>query len=153
MTEQPGGWPRIVSSVFYDDARAAIDWLCRAFGFEARLVVEGEGGRIEHSQLAFGDGLITVGQAGAKSDGSRRAFRASPRATGGANTQSMCLRVDDVDAACERARSAGAIIASEPETTDYGEEYWADRACEVVDLEGHRWWLLQRMREAGERAG
>ena len=30
----PAGWPRISSALFYDDAGAAIDWLCKAFGFD-----------------------------------------------------------------------------------------------------------------------
>jgi len=59
MKKPPPGWPRITSSVFYDDAAKAIDWLCSTFGFEIRLKVEGEGGRIEHSELTFGDdGLV-----------------------------------------------------------------------------------------------
>ena len=36
----------------------AIDWLCKAFGFEVRLKVDGEGGRIEHSELVLGGGLV-----------------------------------------------------------------------------------------------
>jgi hypothetical protein len=48
VKETPPGWPRMSPAVFYDDAAAAIDWLCRAFGFEVRLKVEGDGGRIEH---------------------------------------------------------------------------------------------------------
>ena len=46
MKPTPSGWPRLSSSVFYDDPRAAIDWLCRAFGFELRLKVEGDDGAI-----------------------------------------------------------------------------------------------------------
>jgi uncharacterized glyoxalase superfamily protein PhnB len=60
MKPPPQGWPRISSAVFYENAAQAIDWLCRAFGFEVRLKVEGERGRIEHSELAFGEGLIVV---------------------------------------------------------------------------------------------
>lgn len=148
MREPPRGWPRIASSIFYDDAAAAIDWLCRAFGFEVRLKVEGEGGRIEHSQLTFGDGLIMVGQAEGASapSGATRAAR-SPRSVGGANTQALCVCVDDVDAMCARARAAGAVVVAEPHVTDYGDDYWADRACEVIDAEGHRWWFFQRVRE------
>ncbi len=41
MNPVPRGWPRISSSVVYQDAAAAIDWLCDAFGFEIRLKVEG----------------------------------------------------------------------------------------------------------------
>ncbi len=149
MREPPKGWPRIASSLFYEDAAAAIDWVVRAFGFEVRLRIEGEGGRIEHSELVFGEGLIMLGQA----DKARpeRAFAASPRATGGANTQALCICVDDVDAMCARARAAGGVIASEPTTTDYGGDYWTDRTCEVVDPEGHHWWFIQRVRDQGER--
>jgi len=39
MKKTPLGWPRISVAVFYDDALAAIDWLCRAFEFEVRLKV------------------------------------------------------------------------------------------------------------------
>jgi uncharacterized glyoxalase superfamily protein PhnB len=139
MKNPPQGWPRISSSLFYEDAGKAIDWLCRAFGFEVRLKVEGEGGRIEHSELVFGDGLIMVSTAG------RRDSWRSPRAVGGANTQALCVHVDDADAHCARARAAGATIAQEPETKDYGEDYWADRTYEAVDPEGHHFWFMQRV--------
>ena len=39
MKSPPKGWPRISSSVFYDDAAAAIAWLVRVFGFEVQLKV------------------------------------------------------------------------------------------------------------------
>jgi len=145
MREPPRGWPRIASAVFYDDAPAAIDWLSRAFGFEVRLRIEGEGGRIEYSELTFDGGLIMVSQVGGKSG--ERAFGGSPRATGGFNTQALCICVDDADAMAERARAAGGKVVREPTTTDYGDDYWADRTCEVVDLEGHHWWFMQRVRE------
>lgn len=67
MKPTPKGWPRLSSALFYDDASKAIDWLCEAFGFEIRLKVVGEGGRIEHSELTFGDdALIMVAQSGVK---------------------------------------------------------------------------------------
>jgi uncharacterized glyoxalase superfamily protein PhnB len=54
MKPTPTGWPRISSAVYYEDAPEAIDWLCRAFGFEVRVRIEGEGGSIEHSELTYG---------------------------------------------------------------------------------------------------
>jgi uncharacterized glyoxalase superfamily protein PhnB len=141
----PKGWPRISSAVYYDDAAGAIDWLCRAFGFEIQLKVDGEGGRIEHSELVLGGGMISVGDAKAKKN---RPWRKSPKAAGGINTQSLCVYIDDCDAHCERARQAGATIASEPETHDYGDDYWADRSYEAIDPEGHHWWFMTRVREA-----
>jgi uncharacterized glyoxalase superfamily protein PhnB len=146
------GWPRISSAVYYEEAAAAIDWLCRALGFEVRLKVEGEGGAIEHSELTFGEGVIMVGSIGQKRSLPERDFCASPRQVGGSNTQTMCLRVDDADRACERARAAGGRVAIEPASQDYGEEYDSHRTCLVVDPEGHRWWLMQVLRSAPVRA-
>jgi uncharacterized glyoxalase superfamily protein PhnB len=143
MQNPPDGWPRIAPSVFYEDAAAAIDWLCRAFGFEVQLKVANEHGQVAHSQLVLGGGLIMVGQAGLSPD---RSYLRSPRAVGGANTQSLFAYVDDADAHCEQARAAGAAITAEPATQDYGEGYWADRSYQARDPEGHHWWFAHRVR-------
>lgn len=153
MKPPPQGWPRISSAVFYDDAAAAIDWLCRAFGFEVRLRIEGEGGRIEHSELSYGEGLIMVGQAGGKSGREVPLPCKSPRALGGANTQALCICVDDADAHCAHAAAAGAKIVEPPTTHDYGDDYWSDRTYRAEDPEGHHWWFMQRVREPGPRGG
>lgn len=49
--------PDVIPTLRYRDARAAIDFLCEAFGFERHMVVEGEGDRdIAHAHLwNFGD--------------------------------------------------------------------------------------------------
>ena len=39
----------VIPTLRYRDAVAAIDWLCRAFGFTIRLRIEGADGSIEHS--------------------------------------------------------------------------------------------------------
>jgi uncharacterized glyoxalase superfamily protein PhnB len=144
MKQAPKGWPRISSAVFYQDPARAIDWLCTAFGFEVRLKVEGEGGRIEHSELVYGEGLIMVG--GNSDTKPKFPFRKSPREVGGHNTQCLMVFVDDADAHCKHARAQGATIVQEPETHDYGDDYWSDRSYEVIDLEGHHWWFTQRVR-------
>jgi uncharacterized glyoxalase superfamily protein PhnB len=149
MKPPPRDWPRMSSAIFYDDPASAIDWLCKAFGFEVRLKVEGEPGEIHHSELVFGGGLVMVGDA---KKGAEAAYRRSPRSVGGANTQALMVFVDDVDAHCQRARAAGATIVAEPKNIDYGEEYWEDRAYECVDPEGHRWWFYQRLRDPKPKA-
>jgi len=146
MRPPPPGWPRISTSLYYDDARGAIDWLGRAFGFEVRLLVEGDGGRVEHSELTFGDGLIMV--AGAEKAAKFPQVR-SPTQVGGANTQNMMVYVDDVEAHCARARAAGAEIVHDLTTHDYGDDYWADRGYECRDPGGHHWWFFQRLRTGG----
>jgi uncharacterized glyoxalase superfamily protein PhnB len=143
MKPTPAGWPRISTALYYKDAREAIDWVCRAFGFEVRLKVEGDAGRIEHSELTFGGGLIMIGDVAHKQD--KLPVARHPGQVGGANTQNLMVYVDDVEAHCKRAREAGAKIIKEPETHDYGEDYWSDRSYECEDIGGHRWWFTQRL--------
>jgi uncharacterized glyoxalase superfamily protein PhnB len=138
MPIPPAGWPRISSALFYEDAGAAIEWLEKAFGFTTRLKVEDGAGGIVHSELELGEGegVVMVTSAGEA--------RRSPRSLGGANTQSLFVYVDDVDAHFARARAGGAQIVSEPSNRDYDE--WEDRIYETLDCEGHRWWFGQRVR-------
>jgi uncharacterized glyoxalase superfamily protein PhnB len=65
---------------------------------------------------------------------------------GGANTQQICVFVDDVDAHCAHARQRGAQVVRGPATSDYGDDYWSDRSYGALDPEGHLWWFMQRLR-------
>lgn len=143
MKPTPPGWPRISASLYYPDAAPAIDWLCQAFDFEVRLKVEGDGGRIEHSELIYGEGVIMVSDVTKKS---KFPFITSPTEIGGGNTMNLFVYVDDVEAHCAKARAAGAKVVVEPKTSDYGDEYWSDRSYECVDPGGHHWWFSQRLR-------
>ena len=146
MKDTPNGWPRISSSLYYRDAAKMIDWLCEAYGFELRLKVEGDNGRIEHSELTCGEGVIMVGLESIGPDARWGLDRKSPLSLGGANTQGLMVYVDDVDAHCARARAAGAKVVDEPAVHDYGDDYWADRSYGATDPEGHLWWFTQRLR-------
>ena len=53
----------IIPTLRYNDATAAVDWLCEAFGFEKHLVIPTNGGQISHAQLTFGNGMIMLGSA------------------------------------------------------------------------------------------
>jgi uncharacterized glyoxalase superfamily protein PhnB len=149
MKPTPAGWPRIASSIYYQDPGRAIDWLCEAFGFECRMKVEGDDGSIVHSELelAGGEGLIFVGGEGGWSSNPDRKFAKSPKSLDGANTQSMMAFVDDAKTHCERARAAGAKIVTEPKVSDYGPEYWSDIGYSCEDLEGHTWYFATRLRD------
>jgi len=142
----PTDWPRISSAIYYRDPRAAIDWLCEAFGFEVRIKVEGDDGAIHHSELTFGEGVVMVASEGAWTNNPDRAFAKSPRSVGNGNTQSLMVYVDDADAHCARARTSGAVILTEPTDTDYGEDHWSDRGYSCEDPEGHTWYFAQRLR-------
>jgi uncharacterized glyoxalase superfamily protein PhnB len=146
MKPTPAGWSRFSSSVVYQDAAAAIEWLCSAFGFEVKLKVEGENGRIEHCELSLGDGLIMLAQENSNAELEWKRSLRSPKSLGGANTQCLMFYVDDAEAHCALARARGARIVEEPAVHDYGDDYWSDRSYGAIDPEGHLWWITQRLR-------
>lgn len=123
-------------SVIYQDPKAAIRWLQDAFGFEPAIYIEGDDGSFIHCQLRFGDDLISVGQEWDDD------FK-SPLKLGRKNTQLTSIQIDtDLDAHCERARAAGAVIVTEPSTQFYG-----DRTYRCRDPEGHNWSVGQTVEE------
>jgi uncharacterized glyoxalase superfamily protein PhnB len=125
--------PRTPSDVYpsltYDDATSAIEWLCRAFGFTARLVVPGPGHRVEHSELSFGTGVVMV------SSPKPEDSRVSPRALTGA-AQALSVYVEDPDAHHATATAAGARVVRELRTEEYGA-----RGYMAQDPEGHYWYF------------
>ena len=111
----------------YRDARAAIRWLCAAFGFVERCCIPEDGPFVRHAQLQLGENIIMLGSV-RPDDGI-----ASPQALGAA-TQMLAVYVNDPDAHFERANAAGAKILYPPKDTDFG-----SREYHVLDLEGHPW--------------
>jgi uncharacterized glyoxalase superfamily protein PhnB len=120
----------VIPALQYKDAPAAIDFLCRAFGFEKKAVYEGKNGTIEHAELTLGNGMIMLGSV---KDTEYGRLLVRPREAGGV-TMSVYALVEDPDAHCARAKAAGAEITREPVTQDYGGR---DYTCR--DPEGNVW--------------
>lgn len=119
----------VIPVLVYPDVRAAVAWLTTAFGFVERVRI----GEAHRSQMRVGDdGAIIVADV--------RGDKQPPQP--GAVTHVIKVRVTDVDAQLERARTHGARIVQEPTTYEYGE-----RECTVEDLAGHRWQFTQTMRD------
>ena len=121
----------VIPTMRYNDATAAIAWLCEAFGFEKHIVVPGEDGTIVHAQLVFGNGMVMLGSARASEFDNHQK---PPSALGGAVSQSPYIIVDDADKHYARAVAAGAEIVIEIRDEDYGGR---DYSCR--DPEGHVW--------------
>jgi len=120
----------VIPTMRYRDAPAAIDWLCRAFGFERHLVVPDAAGGIAHAQLSFGNGMIMLGSV--RDDDYGRLVR-QPAEAGG-DTMSAYVVVADCDAHYARAKAAGAAIVMPIEDKEYGGRGYGCR-----DLEGRLW--------------
>jgi uncharacterized glyoxalase superfamily protein PhnB len=123
----------IIPALRYRDAPAAIDWLCRAFGFERHAVHPNETGGVAHAQLAFGNGMIMLSTASDDEWGRRIA---QPDEIGGRETQCACVIVSDPDAHYNTAKATGAAIIDDIKDNDYG-----GRGYSCRDPEGHLWWF------------
>ena len=97
----------VIPTLRYQDAPAAIEWLCEAFGFEKHLVVPGESGTIAHAQLVFGNGMIMLGSA---LDREFDKLQKPPNALGNVPSQRPYVILEDADKHCARAVAAGAEI-------------------------------------------
>jgi uncharacterized glyoxalase superfamily protein PhnB len=120
----------VIPALQYEDAKFAIEFLCRAFGFEKNAVYEEPDGSVAHAQLTHGNGMVMLGSA--KDTEYGRLLR-RPADAGGV-TMSVYIVIDDADAHFARAKAAGAQIMREPVTQDYGGR---DYTCK--DPEGHVW--------------
>ena len=118
----------MIPELAYPDVGAAVEWLVEVLGFVERVRI-GPGHR---AQLSFGEGSLIVADVGHG--------RVAP--LGEEASQSVMLRVADVDSMCERARNWGGEIVREPCDYAYGE-----RQCTVRDPAGHRWTLTQTLQD------
>src|SRR5258708_2652954 len=119
----------------YAHAPAGLSFLCEAFGFEERLRMAMDDGRIGHAEIGYQDNIVMLATVW------REAGMASPLELSGVHSQIFC-RVDNVDAHYEKARAAGATIVAQPADQPYGE-----RMYRAVDPEGHRWILASPLAE------
>jgi uncharacterized glyoxalase superfamily protein PhnB len=71
----------VIPALQYEDARAAIDFLCKAFGFDRKAVYEGEGGTIAHAELTLGNGMVMLGSITSRPTASSSCARAKPAAS------------------------------------------------------------------------
>jgi len=121
----------VVPVMRYRNLPAAIEWLCRAFGFEKHRITVSDSGAIQFAQLTFGTAMIMVSSV--RASAFDRLLR-QPDEVGGIETQVCYFFVADAHAHCARAKAAGAeIVLDIGRTTNGGRSY----SCR--DPEGHLW--------------
>lgn len=135
----PSGVPQVYPRLAYRDPTRAVAWLVRGFG-----LCEREGARlstaegvIRMTELQLGTGLVMIGTAGLHG-------LESPSQLGGRNQMVMAY-VDGIDAHYARAKAAGAVVVME-----LMDQPWGDRRYEALDLEGHRWYFAEHVRDVPE---
>ena len=136
---------RLVPFLGYEDAAAAIDWLCAAFGATEKVEARrtGADGTIGHAELDIEGATIFLS--------TPEGYVSSRRHRGDCETErrmhdnpwvidGLFVEVDDVDAHHARAAEAGASIIRGLEEPGVG-----FRLYTAEDLEGHRWMFGQRL--------
>lgn len=113
-------WTGITST----DPIALRAWLV-TLGFDEGVLVTGDDGTVQHSEMAWPEGGRVMISGRGKSDST---FEVAP---GGA---SAYVVVDDPDAVHARAKQLGAEFVREMEDTDYG-----SRGFSIKDADGNRW--------------
>jgi uncharacterized glyoxalase superfamily protein PhnB len=136
---------RLIPFLGYEDAAAAIDWLCTAFGAveNAKARQQGDDGTIYHAELDLeGSTIFLATPTGYVSSRrhretceTERAMHDNPWVVDG-----LFVEIADVEAHHARATKGGATIIrgiDEPGT--------GFRLYTAEDLEGHRWMFGQRL--------
>jgi len=103
----------VIPVLRYPDPGIAAAWLETAFGFIVRMRIANH--RI---QMRAGEGCITITEGNVIPN----------------HSCDIQVRIENVVEHCERARSAGARILTEPVEHNYGE-----RQYNAEDFYGHRW--------------
>lgn len=135
---------RIIPFIAYEDAAAAIDWLCSAFGFEERAGERytAEDGTIGHAELSLEGATIYLATPTPEYQSPKhhretceaaRRWQDNPWVIDG-----LFVQVDDVEAHHARAVAAGATVLRGPEEPGIG-----FRIYTAEDIEGHRWMFGQ----------
>jgi len=127
----------------YENGPAALDWLCKAFGFREKTRMLDKSGRLSHGEVEVeGGGLIMLATptSGYESPKHHREHcEAAQRwSTVPWVIDGVLVYVADVEKHFRQAKAAGARILSEIEDGFPGKRYRAE------DCEGHRWMFLEK---------
>ena len=121
MAEVKDTYRTVTPYLVVSDADAELTFLKTAFEACEINCQRNADGAVMHAEIAIGDSLVMLGQAGG---------------TWAPRPAALYLWVQDVDATYATALAAGASSESEPEDKPYGH-----RNAGVVDTNGITWWI------------
>jgi PhnB protein len=117
------------------DGAAAIEFYKKAFGATERMRMAEPSGKVGHAEIQIGKAIVML------SDEFPELGVRSPKAYGGSPSAVM-LYFEDVDTVAKAAVAAGAKLTRALEDKFYG-----DRAGQLEDPFGHRWWIATHIED------
>lgn len=123
----PDGYPRVTPYLCVNGAEAAIEFYSTVFGATERMRLPTPDGKIGHSEVQIGDGLIML------SDEFPDWGVTAPPTVGGSPV-TIGVYVEDVDSVYAAAIAAGAMG-----TMPVNDQFYGDRSGQFIDPFGHKW--------------
>jgi PhnB protein len=125
----PPGFHALTPHPTVRNAEQALEFYKNAFGAEVLHVAHMPDGKVMHASLRIGDSMLML------NDEFPDYGTLSPLSTGG-SAVTIHIYTDNVDAAFNRAVSAGAQVKM-----PLADQFWGDRYGVVADPFGHKWSL------------
>ena len=130
---------RIIPYLYYEDGGGALEFLCKAFGFEELFAVKRADGSLMHGEVGYQSNVVALGTPLDESGSPKQSLRGLLE-----RPSSVMCSVDDIDAHFALARDAGAQIDRALEDQPYGA-----RTYTAVDPEGHVWHFTMPLSDGG----
>src|SRR5258708_27877177 len=131
----PAGFHTLTPHLTVRDADKALEFYKNALGAEVLNVAHMPDGEVMHAGLRIGDSMLMLNE-------EMPEFGAlSPLSNGGAGV-TIHIYTENVDAAFDRAVSAGAKVAM-----PLMDQFWGDRYGMVADPFGHKWSIATHTKE------
>ncbi|HEX3738236.1 MAG TPA: VOC family protein [Terriglobales bacterium] len=131
----PAGFHTLTPHLVVRNAAQALEFYKKALGAEVLHVAEMPDGRIMHASLRIGDSMLML------NDEMPEHGALSPLSQNGTGV-TIHIYTDDVDAAFNRAVSAGADVKM-----PLMDQFWGDRYGIVTDPYGHQWSMATHVKD------
>ncbi len=131
----PPGFHTLTPHLTVRDADKALEFYKNALGAEVLHVARMPNGKVMHAALQIGDSMLML------NDEAPEFGALSPLSTGGTGV-TIHIYTDNVDAAFNRAVSAGAEVKM-----PLMDQFWGDRYGIVADPFGHKWSLAAHVKD------
>lgn len=132
----PPGFHTLTPHLVVRDADNAIEFYKRAFGAELQGgIARIPNGKVMHAMLKIGDSFLMLND-------EMPEFGAVSPLSGGSSSVTIHIYTDNVDAAFNRATSAGAQVKM-----PLMDQFWGDRYGVVTDPYGHQWSLATHVKD------
>jgi PhnB protein len=136
----PEGYHSLTPNIVYKDTRKAIEFYKKALGAKERHIMPGPNGQgVAHAEIQIGNSIIMMCDESAE-------MKTRSAQTLGGSPVSFYIYLADVDAAFQKALSAGCHALMPP--TD---QFWGDRMGALADPFGYQWILATHTKDLSEQ--